>query len=801
MRQRRSPQFRRGLIATLVALGVSLATLLVGAAPAAAHTALIETVPDNRESLATPPEELTIVFAEPVDPKSVRLEILTLEGESVEGVQRTTPDSPSSAIIVFSLPPLPAGIYGLPWQTVGPDGHRVAGEVVLGIGAVDAAALEAASFVTTPPLDRTLEIAAIVGRYVFYVGLSLFAGAVWLLWWRRMRCPEGVSVGPLDVLEGTAARTLRWASIILLAGVAARFVPTIWALARGYDTGSATRDLVDAVTSQTGITGLVGLGLAVVILAMSSKLTTSRDGMMFAAAAAGGAAVAVTGVVNSHTAQLADSALGIWVATVHIVGAAVWVGPVILFALTTIGAGWRLLEPVERRAAARAVFGDFAPWALLAFVLIVLSGVQSSLITVGGALLDGRYGTVLLVKLLVVLVVLVPLGMYHDTLAGWLARRRPRSRTPRRIAPSLRIEAAAMVAVLLLAAVLTSVNPVSGNDGNSRAAAPALDAVTPGSELLSAEPVVDVSECASRTVGKANCYRDFLAEMMKVEGAGAAVDEVYRLSQTDDYVSSDCHQVAHDLGNDAAIHYGDLGVALSYEGSACWSGYYHGVVEYTLSAYDNDQLFEELPTVCSEAAAELYSFTHYNCVHGVGHGVMLRLEADLFTSIPYCERLSDPWERSVCIGGVFMENIVSAQQGAVEPTLDQDDLVYPCNAVVEDYMDECFSMQTSWMLWQLDYDFEAGFRLCDGVGAAMVDDCYRSMGRDISGTQKLAVDRVVELCSLGDRALRVECYVGAALNAVYNDHDVTKATELCTAIPRRMRDACLAARDQAESTF
>ena len=261
-----------------VALVVALAALTWTASPAAAHTALVETIPDNRATLEAPPEELTIVFAEPVDPRSVRLEVLTLEGESLVGVERLTPDSPESEVIVFALPPLPDGIYGLPWQTVGPDGHRVAGEVVLGVGAVDATTLQAASFVSTPPLDRALEIGSVLGRYVFYLGLSLFAGAVWILWCRRFRCRGAeLPAEPLKVLESSGMRTLRWGAAVLLVGVVARLAATVWSLARGYDGGSATSDLISALTSQTGTSGLLGLAIATVLLVFSGRLEPVLD--------------------------------------------------------------------------------------------------------------------------------------------------------------------------------------------------------------------------------------------------------------------------------------------------------------------------------------------------------------------------------------------------------------------------------------------------------------------------------------------------------------------------------------------
>jgi putative copper export protein/methionine-rich copper-binding protein CopC len=800
MRQIKPASLRHGLAVSVAAFLAMGLFIVASASPAAAHTALLETIPDNRASLGESPEEVTLVFAEAVDPRSVNLEILGLEDGSIPGVVRLTPASPDSKVIVFSIPPLPDGVFGMPWQTVGPDGHRVAGEVVIGVGVIDSGDLAGATFLTTPSLDRALALGSTIGRYVFYVGLSLFAGSLWLVWWRRSRQGSQPTSSALESIDDTATSLLSWSPLVILLGVASRMVTSLWSLARGFGTGSPGADLRQALVSRSGLAALSAAVLAGVLVIWVPRASFTGRPRNLGVGAALGSGIAGLAVANGHTALLAESVLGIWVATVHIVGAAVWIGPVTVFALATLRKPWRLADPGERRQVSRSVFGDFSGWAMIAFGLVLLSGVQSVIVTVGADFFNGRYGSVLLVKLLVVAAVLVPLGMYHDAIAGWWSARAPKLSNGHGFASTLRLEVVGMSIVLLFAAVLTSANPtvISPPSGASPEAAPPRPAAA---GLLSAGPVDDVSSCVALTVGKANCYRDYFAGLMENEGADVAVAEIYALSQSDDYVSSDCHQVAHDLGNDAAIHYADLGVALGFEGSACWSGYYHGVVEYMLAAYDDDQLLGELPSVCTEAAANVYSFTHYNCVHGVGHGVMLRLEADLFGSISYCEQLADPWEVSVCVGAVFMENIVSAQQGTVVPALDTEDLIYPCNAVADDYVDECFSMQTSWMLWQLDYDFQAAFDVCDDVASDMLDDCYRSMGRDASGNSRLDVALVVELCGLGADQFEVECYIGAAMNAVYNDHDVAKATALCAAIPDIMQAPCRAARDQAASTL
>ncbi|MDZ7731764.1 MAG: hypothetical protein U5R31_00425 [Acidimicrobiia bacterium] len=117
-------------------------------------------------------------------------------------------------------------------------------------------------------------------------------------------------------------------------------------------------------------------------------------------------------------------------------------------------------------------------------------------------------------------------------------------------------------------------------------------------QLLSDEAVSDVSECADRDIGMRTCYRDYFRALMEAEGADVAVAEIDRLSAVDDHVGADCHQITHDLGQDAVEHYGSLAEALAFEASACWSGYYHGVIETELADVTPDELYDVVPTVC-----------------------------------------------------------------------------------------------------------------------------------------------------------------------------------------------------------
>ncbi len=795
---------RRALTLTVLAIVL----LLAATSPAEAHTRLLETNPANRTISAEPPERLTLVFAEAVDPRTVQLDVIASDGSIVTGSVLLTPSGADQAVIEFALPPLVDGIYGLSWLTVGPDGHRVAGEVVVGVGVVDSNSVQSASFSETPALERLLGIVAGVARYLWYFGLAAVAGGLLVLAWGLRRSAGSPTK---ELLSRNARRALVGGAVVLHLGVLLRTAATITLVTRGYRTGSLAEDLRLALVDGMGLTLLLASVGAGVLLLWAPRLSRARSGWTLLQAGLGVVALVAIGSATSHTSVLSEDPFGIWISTLHLTGASLWLGPLLVVGLASTSSAWRKRPAAERSTALAELFGRFGPVAIGAFAVLLLTGLRSTWLLAGSELLAGSgYTTALIVKLALLVTVILPLGIYHDRCFGWLARRRLAKQPGETPVRSLRLEATALASVMLVAAVLAGLNPaVFGSANTAETQLATASAALGGSRgadtsaLLSTEPPESIEECSSRKVGKPNCYRDYFAEVMRTKGADVAVAEIAALADTDDYVARDCHQVVHDLGNDAADYYGDVGIALTYEGSACWSGYYHGVVEYAISQFAGTELFDEMPNICTTAAQETYSFTHYNCVHGLGHGVMLNLDGDLFGSIPYCETLPDRWELSSCVGGAIMENVVSAQQG-IRTDLRSDDLIYPCNVIAEDYVDECFAMQTSWILYNLGYsdeNFAEAFALCDSVRQDMVDNCYRSMGRDISGSSLLEVDRIVRLCSLGDSSYQEECYVGASLNAVYNDHGTEMATALCEAIPARLQAACYAARDRAAGTF
>ncbi len=789
---------------------VTVIAVAAGSSSASAHTRLLETVPANRTIAAEAPERLTLVFAEAVDPRSVQLEIITVAGDTIPGATLLTAIGADAAVVEFSLPDLTNGVYGFAWVTVGPDGHRVAGEVVLGVGIVDGEAVASTGFARVALLDRALEVLTGVGRYLWYFGLALVAGAMLVLAWhlRRDRTHSVAS----DILIATARRSLPAGALVMFVAIVVRTGATVALVTRGYSSGSMRERLYLALLEGAGRTLLLAVIGTGALAVWAHRLGRARSGWTFVQAGLGMVALIAFGAAPGHTAALSEDPFGVWISTLHLAAASAWLGPLAIVGRALASPAWRERPAIERSTAMSSLFDRFVPVAAGAFVALVLTGLRSAWLLAGSELLSGsRYTTTLLVKLWLVALVVVPLGLHHDRRLGWLARARQRG--GRQALPvfsrTLRLETWALGGVLAVAALLTGLNPaVLGADGGGPSqVATARPAPQPSDAdalaLLGNEPPASAEECAGRTVGKANCYRDYFAEIMRNEGADVAVAEIDALSGIDEYVSRDCHQIVHDLGNDAVVWYGDVGTALTYEGSACWSGYYHGVVEYAIGQFTDTELVDELPVFCTEQARREYSFAHFNCVHGLGHGIMQILGGDLFGTIPYCEVFSDPWEQSSCMNGALMDNVITGQQGNPKD-LRTDDLVYPCNAIPDAYVADCFATQTSWMLTQTGYSaehFAEVFTICDGVRTDMIDDCYRALGRDVSSVHDQDPSAIVRLCSLGNPDLQEECYVGAATNTIFNNNNTVAATEICESIRARMQRACFAARDRVAATL
>jgi hypothetical protein len=297
------------------------------------------------------------------------------------------------------------------------------------------------------------------------------------------------------------------------------------------------------------------------------------------------------------------------------------------------------------------------------------------------------------------------------------------------------------------------------------------------------------------------CWGKHFESVIEEKGGKAALAELALLVKNDGWVMSNCHPLAHQIGNSALVFYGTVKKAINNGDGTCWSGYIHGVYEKYMAQFDDAELFDEVKTLCERDPDDPYAFDYYNCLHGIGHGVTIRFKNDVFKGLPYCDVFEEDWERTNCATGAFMQNIVVDRTMHQSVRLDPDDPVYPCNAVEDKWKSACYLGQTSYILRQLDYDYAKGFEVCDSIEEDYISTCYVSMGRDISGNSHREAAKVLERCSLGDPDFQEWCFIGATRNAVFHDHGTTNADALCAIVPERYRPRCESARDSAAESL
>lgn len=236
---------------------------------------------------------------------------------------------------------------------------------------------------------------------------------------------------------------------------------------------------------------------------------------------------------------------------------------------------------------------------------------------------------------------------------------------------------------------------------------------------------------------------------------------------TDGGSKVDCHQEAHIVGRMSYdLFKSTVFQKINYN---CHSGYIHGAIESFIKEHGaKNKLMGKLEDLCKRYKTD---FSNFECLHGIGHGVLAYVNYDLPRSLNMCSELSTDYDRRSCFGGVFMENIMAASgKGAIKghkTDWANNDPHFPCNSVLqtEIVQTECYQMQTSRMLQLSNYDFKYIVNECLRAPTNMVAVCFRSMGRDIAGQVLRDQDQIINLCQLSPPNQFQECLRGG-LNVI-----------------------------------
>ena len=248
-------------------------------------------------------------------------------------------------------------------------------------------------------------------------------------------------------------------------------------------------------------------------------------------------------------------------------------------------------------------------------------------------------------------------------------------------------------------------------------------------------------------------------------------------------IKAGCHRIAHTVG--AAVlarEDGNIGAALADGDSTCWSGFYHGLLERALAPARSTRSSGTLiATLCDPSEQNWPPFTHYQCLHGLGHGLMLRTGYALDASLDMCTRLPDEWSRQSCDGGVFMESFSpSLTRRAAAVRRERPARPVPC-ASAEDHKLYCYLQVADNLVRGTSYDWAPRGRRLRHRNERRPGgrSASRATGARPRATTTAGRRASRELCSIAGVDRQSDCVYGAARDIASNAASGRPAATFC----------------------
>ena len=362
----------RGIGRVAVSLAVVLGVALSLPRGVAAHALLIASDPGAGVTLSEPPSQVLLTFGEAPDPKLTTVRVLDSEGNDLAaGPVATVAGKPEQLRV--PLKPLPDGVFTVAWRTVSAvDGHVAAGSFAFGVGVPPPTGSSSGG--TGEGNGASTSIAAIVARWVFFLGLIALFGAGFL----------GFAIQPRPRREIAVMAGIGWltAAIGTLAVIAAQW-------------SDAQVGLGAFLASSVGSSAIQRLVLALVAAAVVGALLLRPQAprWVFGLAAASAAGAMLVDVLNGHAASGASWLLQVVVQWLHIGAVGVWIGGLAALLLAVRG-----LPSADKAMAVRR----FSTWAGVAIALVAVTGFLRALSEVKTfeALFGSGFGLLVIFKTL-----------------------------------------------------------------------------------------------------------------------------------------------------------------------------------------------------------------------------------------------------------------------------------------------------------------------------------------------------------------------------------------------------------------
>jgi hypothetical protein len=288
------------------------------------------------------------------------------------------------------------------------------------------------------------------------------------------------------------------------------------------------------------------------------------------------------------------------------------------------------------------------------------------------------------------------------------------------------------------------------------------------------------------------CYEEVLLATVERQHVRLAMDGLSIISRRDPVTQKYGHDLTHVVGINAWTPDEAVGPVYDSCTGLFQSGCYHGVVQAYLDANGTDST--TVSGLCNQInSAATNAWLRFQCVHGIGHGLVNNLAMHLPTALAGCDWLVREWDATSCYGGAFMEFIVAARgqshhphkptRAAAEnhehdghdmaamavdsfPARNRADPLYPCSVLASKYQSACYGMQAGIIIETVGPDFGKIAAACDRAPLGMRPACYQGVGTYVSGYVVRNQEKAINHCQKGNPAYKAWCFVGVVKNLI-----------------------------------
>jgi copper transport protein len=462
-------------------LAAALLLALAVPASALAHAQLEGTVPERGAVVKHEPPAVIFRFDQPVEGNFGAVRVYDANGSRVDEGDAFHPNGEGPRIGVHLKPGLPDGSYTATYRVVSADGHIVSSGFVFSIGKAGKAPKETVAELTQGSGSGSVtETVFGLARGLQYAAMALAVGGLAFLllaWLPGLARVGGDGEGEWEWAYASGAFARRLRAVFLTAAAvgvlsAATGVVLEGAEAAGVSGFEALKEKIVRETLETnfgmvwGLTALAWIVFAALVVGLLRGRAAERPGPVRSLLLGAPLAfIVLEPALAGHGSTQSPVALNFPVNVVHVAAMAIWLGGLATL-LLVVPRATRELEPGGRSRLLAAALCRFSQVAFIAVAAILLTGLIQAYVYVRhpGALIETGYGRAVLVKFVLLVAILVPLGAYNRRRSvPRLERIAAGGESPGRagllLRRALRAEVAVLIVVLGVTAALASYAP------------------------------------------------------------------------------------------------------------------------------------------------------------------------------------------------------------------------------------------------------------------------------------------------------------------------------------------------------